>query len=51
MTLMPFRRIVTAVTYALYGLYAQSPCANNLLIMKYTFIVLFALYRSKYPLG
>ena len=50
-TLTPFRCIVTAVTYVLYSLYAQSPGANNLLIMKYTLVVLFTLYRSEYPLG
>ena len=50
-TLTPFRRIVTAAIYASYSLYAQFPGANNLLIMKYTLVVLFASYRSEYSLG
>ena len=50
-TLTPSRHIVTAATYTLYSLYAQFPGANNLLIMKYILVVLFILYRSKYPLG
>ena len=49
-TLTPFRRIVTAATYVLYGLYAQFPGANNLLIMKHILVILFTLYRSEYPL-
>ena len=50
-TLTLSRRIVTTATYALYGLYAQSPGANNLLIIKYILVILSTLYRSKYPLG
>ena len=50
-TLPLFRRIVTAATYILYNLYAQFPGANNLLIMKYIFTILFTLYRSEYSLG
>ena len=50
-TLTPSRRIVTAATYASYGLYAQFPGANNLLIMKHTLVVLFTSYRSEYSLG
>ena len=50
-TLILSRRIVTAAIYMLYSLYAQFPGANNLLIMKYTLVLLFTLYRSKYSLG
>ena len=50
-TLTFSRRIVTAAIYALYNLYAQFPGANNLLIINYTFVILFTLYKSEYSLG